>query len=424
MIILFLPFFTLIILGVPIAISMGFSVGLYFFVNNISISLFIQQITSGAGTFSLLALPFFILMGLILGKGGSAKRLIDFANSVVGFQWGGLAQVSILGSMFFAGVSGSSVADAAGIGSILIPEMKRKGYGDVFSVAINAVSSTIGIIIPPSIPMVTYAWVAQESVGKMFLAGIIPGILFGLVQFIIAYIYARKNNYPREPFPKINTLFKNFISAAPSLGIPIIVLGGIIIGVVTPTEAGVLAIAYGLILGIVIYRDIKIFEIFSILTDGIKYTALIMFILATAKSFSWILAYEKVPELIMNLFNNIGAGKNIFLLFVIIFCLFLGTFIGGTSAAIILIAPVFIPVAKQFGIDIIHIGIIIISTLAIGLFTPPVGTTLMISSHIGKITMEQGFKGCIPFLIVMVILILIFAYFPIVVMFLPNYLLR
>jgi C4-dicarboxylate transporter DctM subunit len=412
MILLFLTFFLLIIVGVPIAVSMGISVMAYFLLNDISMNLFIQQVASGASSFPLLAIPYFILAGIILGAGGAAKRLIDFANSIVGFMWGGLAQVSIVGSMFLAGVTGSSVADAASIGAILIPEMKRKGYPTGFNVAVNAVSSTIGIIIPPSIPMITYAWISGGSIGKMFLAGIIPGILAGLAQLTVAYSIAKKNNFPREPKPSLQKLVNSFKESFLALLFPVIVLGGILTGLVTPTEAGVLAVAYGLLLGLVIYKDLHIRDLPGLLIDAIKATSVIMLILGTATAFSWILSYERVPMMIIDWFASLGLGRVAFLIFTILFCLFIGTFIGGTSAALIVVAPIFLPVAKNFGIDPIQYGLLLIATLAIGLFTPPVGTTLFISCRIGNISILDGFKSCLPFLVLMLGVLLLIAFVP------------
>lgn len=420
MVLLFGVFFALVAIGTPIAAAMGLSVGAYFLVNGIPMSLFIQQVTAGAGSFPMLAVPLFILAGLIMGRGGAAKRLIDFANSLVGFLWGGLAQVSIVGSMFFAGVSGSSIADAAGIGSILIPEMKRKGYGTGFSVAVNAVSSTIGIIIPPSIPMVVYAWMSEQSVGRMFLAGLIPGVLFGIVQIIIAYIFARRHNYPREPLPSLRKFLSDFRKAGLSLLFPAIVLGGIILGIVTPTEAGVLAVVYGLVLGLFVYRDMTLKDLPSILTEATKSTAIVMFVLGTASAFSWVLAYERVPDLIVEWFSSLAAGRVWFLLFVNALCLFLGTFIGGTSAALILVTPILLPVAQSFGVDPVHLGIILIANLAIGLFTPPVGTTLFISCHIGEMDIWDGFRACVPFLVPMLGVLLLITFVPAFVTYLPS----
>ncbi len=416
----FILLFLMIFIGVPIAVAMGVSGVAYFFMSGMPMSMFIQQITAGAGSFPLLAVPFFILAGILMSAGGSAKRLIDFANSVVGFLWGGLAQVSIVGSMFFAGVSGSSIADAAGIGGILIPEMERKGYGTGFAVAVNAVSSTIGIIIPPSIPMVVYAWMAEESVAKLFLAGFIPGILFGIVQIIVAYVTAKRNNYPREAVPNLDRFVKAFKESLLSLLFPLLVLGGIVFGLVTPTEAGVLAVAYALFLGLFVYKDMKISELPGILVETIKATAVVMFVLGSASGISWILAFEQIPDMLVNWFQSLGAGKIIFLLFLNIICLFLGTFIGGTSAALILITPILLPVAKTLGVDPVHLGIIMIANLAIGLFTPPVGTTLFISCRIGKMSIMEGFKHCVPFFFPMIGILLLITYFPDVVLFIPR----
>lgn len=417
---IFIILFGLIFLGVPIAVSMAISAGAYFLINGLPMSIFIQQFTSGAGSFPLLAIPFFVLAGVLMSGGGIARRLIDFSNKCVGFIWGGLAQVSIAGSMFFAGVSGSSAADSAVIGNILIPEMERKGYTKGFAVAINAVSSTVGIIIPPSIPMVIYAWMADASVGKMFLAGLVPGVLFGAIQMVVTYFIAKRSDFPREPLPSMSELTTSFRESFLALMFPFLVLGGIVLGIVTPTEAGVLAVFYALILGVVIYRDLKPRDLPAVFHETAISTGAVMFVIGAASTFSWILSIEQVPSILISWFEAMEGGRVLFLALLNIACLFLGTFIGGTGAAIILMTPIFLPVAVNLGVDPVHLGVIMVANLAIGLFTPPVGSTLFISCRIARMPVMTGFRHCLPFFLPLVAVLLLITYVPSLVLFLPN----
>ena len=302
--VVFLALFGMIFLGVPIAIAMATASAFYFLTSGFPMGIFIQQFASGSGSFPLLAIPFFVFAGVLMSGGGIARRLIDFANKCVGFIWGGLAQVSIAGSMFFAGVSGSSAADSAVIGNILIPQMERKGYPKGFAVAINSVSSTVGIIIPPSIPMVIYAWMADVSVGKMFLAGLVPGVLFGLIQMLITYFIAKDRDFPREPAPTLPSLVTSFKDSFLALLFPALVLGGIVLGIVTPTEAGVLAVVYALILGMGIYRDLKPLDMPGVLMETTLATGSVMFVIGAASTFSWILSIEQVPGMLIAWFES------------------------------------------------------------------------------------------------------------------------
>ncbi|WP_299625180.1 TRAP transporter large permease [Pelagibius sp.] len=417
---IFAVLFGLIFLGVPIAVALAISAGSYFVFSGVPVSIFIQQLTSGAGSFPLLAIPFFILAGVLMSTGGIARRLIDFANKVVGFMWGGLAQVSIVGSMFFAGVSGSSAADSAVIGNILIPEMERKGYTKGFAVAINAASSTVGIIIPPSIPMVIYAWMADVSVGRMFLAGFVPGLLFGLIQMVVTYILAKRGDFPREPVPTVRSVVTSFRESFLALLFPVLVLGGIVAGVVTPTEAGVVAVFYAFLLGIFVYRDMTMRALPGVLLEATYATGAVMLVIGAATTFSWILAVEQIPGQLVAWFNALEGGRVLFLLFVNVICLFLGTFIGGTGAAIILITPILLPVATALGIDPVHLGIIMIANLAIGLFTPPVGSTLFISCRIAEMPILTGFKHCVPFFFPLVGVLILITYAPEMVLIVPR----
>ena len=417
---IFAVLFGLIFLGVPIAIALAISAGAYFVFSGVPVSIFIQQLTSGAGSFPLLAIPFFILAGVLMSTGGIARRLIDFANKVVGFMWGGLAQVSIVGSMFFAGVSGSSAADSAVIGNILIPEMERKGYTKGFAVGINAVSSTVGIIIPPSIPMVIYAWMADVSVGRMFLAGFVPGLLFGLIQMVVTYIFAKRSDLPREPIPTVRSVVGSFRDSFLALLFPVLVLGGIVMGVVTPTEAGVVAVSYASLLGLFVYRDMTLRALPGALLEAAHATGAVMLVIGAATTFSWILAVEQIPGQLVAWFHALEGGRVLFLLLVNVICLFLGTFIGGTGAAIILITPILLPVATALGVDPVHLGIIMISNLAIGLFTPPVGSTLFISCRIAEMPILTGFKHCIPFFFPLVGVLILITYAPEMVLITPR----
>jgi len=412
----------LLVLGIPISFAIGLaSIATVFYIGDLPISIIAQRFGTGVDSFPLLAIPFFIFAGALMNAGGLASRMVDFASCLVGFIRGGLAMVNTVANMFLAGISGSSVADAAAIGSTLIPAMKKKGYDEGFSPAVIASASTIGIIIPPSIPIILYGVISGQSIGRLFLAGAIPGVMIGLGLMITTYILALKNHdkFPKEKFPSLGEFWYQFKRASLALIMPIFVIGGIVFGIVTPTEAAVVAVVYAFIVGGLIYRDIKISQFKNIMHETIIGTAATMFLVGTASLFGWLLAFEQIPMVIGEWIQGISSNTIIILLIINVFLLITGTFLDLTAALIIL-TPVLLPIATAAGIDPVHFGIMMIINLAIGLVTPPVGVCLFVCCNIAKISISKISKAILPLLAAMVIVLLIVTYIPQVSLFLPN----
>lgn len=420
--VLLISFALLLAIGIPVAFAIGIaSIAAVFFIGDLPLALIAQRFGTGVDSFPLLAIPFFILAGSLMNVGGLASRMVDFASCLVGFIRGGLAMVNTVANMFLAGISGSSVADAAAIGSTLIPAMKKKGYDEGFAPAVIASASTIGIIIPPSIPIILYGVISGESIGKLFLAGAIPGVLIGLGLMVTTYILAVRHpeQFPKENFPSRKEFWDNFKRASLALIMPIFVIGGIISGIVTPTEAAVVAVVYSLFVGAFIYKDIKLKHFKEIMNETITGTAGTMFLVGTAALFGWILAYENIPTMIGDWIQQISSNPFIILLIINILLLIVGTFLDLTAALIIL-TPVLLPIAVAAGIDPIHFGIVMVMNLAIGLVTPPVGVCLFVCCNIAKVTMARITKSILPLLGAMVVVLLIVTYVPQIAMFLPN----
>jgi len=418
---LLLGFFILVILSVPIAFSLGLaSVFVLLTVFPKPLFLVPQQMIIGTNKFALLAIPFFIFIGVLMEKGDISKSLIDLASKFVGFIRGGLAMVCVLASMFFGAISGSGPATVAAIGSITIPGMTRKGYSKEFATGIAAAAGTLGPIIPPSILMIVFGVVAQISITKLFLAGFGAGFLIGLVLMIVCYYKAVKENVPRaENIAKISEIFTALWEAKFVLGAPIIVLGGIYGGIFTPTEAGAIGAVYTLIIGIFFTRTLN----FKIIVDSILNTAeisaSILFIMANATLFSWLMSSGEVPQKVSAFILSISADKIIVLLIINIFLLMVGTVIDGISAVTILV-PVLLPIAEQLGMDLTHFGIIVVVNLVIGFITPPLGVNLYVAVSTSGLTFEETIKGVIPFLIGAIICLIILTYVPAISMFIPN----
>ncbi|PKL26337.1 MAG: C4-dicarboxylate ABC transporter permease [Spirochaetae bacterium HGW-Spirochaetae-2] len=417
--IIMIGFFTLVAIGLPIAFSMGLSGVVYILSMNIPVSVAAQRFFSNTQSFSFLAVPFFILAGNIMVQSGIAKRIINFANVLVKHLPGGLACVSVVTSMIMAGVSGSSVADAASVGSILIPEMKRKGYPDSFSAAINATSSVVGIIIPPSSTMIVIAWIANLSVAKMFLAGAIPGIIIGLVFLIQTIWISKKNNYPREERATIKEIFIALFDSLWALILPIFLIGAIVFGIATPTEAASLSAIYALLVGVFVYRSLDLKKIFQALLDTAKSTTIVMLVVCSASIFTWILIRENIPTMIANGLLGLNLPTPL-LLFLMVFILFVAGMIMDNVPNLFIFIPIYMPIILELGMDPIHFAIVILCALALGLFTPPVGTTLFISCNLAKISIEDTIKDILPFFISGMIIVLSILYIEPLVMWLPR----
>ncbi|AYO31119.1 TRAP transporter large permease [Biomaibacter acetigenes] len=413
-------FACLIILRVPIAFSLGISSVITAAYLHVPLAMMAQAMVRGINSFSLLAIPFFILAGEIMGEGGISQRLITFSNVIVGRIRGGLALVNVLASMFFGGISGSSVADTSSIGSILIPMMKKKGYDDDYSVAVTITGSTQGILIPPSHNMIIYSLVAGGvSVGRLFLAGMIPGIVLGLALMLLSYIIAVRRGYPAGEPASLKTALIATKDAALGLLTAVIVVGGVITGFYTATEAAAVAAVYAFIVTFFIYRDIPLSKMSLILMKSLKTLAIVMALIATSNAFGWLLAYLKVPALATKALLSISSNKYVVLFVINILLLFLGC-IMDMAPLILITTPILLPVALQLGVDPVHFGIIMMLNLAIGLLTPPVGSTLFVGCAIGNISIEKLSRSMIPFYLTMIIVLLFITYVPQIVMFMPD----
>jgi C4-dicarboxylate transporter, DctM subunit len=406
-------FLILIALGVPVFVAMVLSSLSYILTsgNAALINMAAQRMFAGINSFTLLAIPFFIYAGLLMNMSGVSRRLFDFANTLVGHKKGGLGHVNVVASMFFAGMSGSAVADAAGLGAIEMKAMHDAGFDDGFSGAVTAASSTIGPVIPPSIPMVLFGGLTGVSVGRLFLGGFIPGLLMGACLMFMVWLIASKRNYPVSKKFTGKERWHSFLDALPSLLMPVIILGGILSGLFTPTEAAVVACIYAMFLGIVVYREINLASLWVLLKETIRNTAQVMVIIASAGLFGWLMTYQGVPAAIIKAICGLTSNKYVVLLLLNIILLILGCFMEG-NAVLILTVPIFVPIAQQFGIDLVHLGVLMCLNSMIGTITPPVGMCLYPICTLGNLTMMELVKEIIPFLLILIVALFIVTYVP------------
>ncbi|MCM3759240.1 TRAP transporter large permease [Alkalihalobacillus oceani] len=412
-------FFLMIILGMPIAFAMGSSALLYIMIENIPLSMVAQRFFSNSQSFAFLAIPFFILAGNLMVHGNIAKRIIDLADSMVRQLPGGLGCVSVVTSMGMAGVSGSSVADAASTGSVLIPEMKRKGYTSSFSAAINASSSVVGIIIPPSSTMIIIAWLANLSVAEMFLAGIIPGVLIGLTYLVVTIIISVKRDYPREKRATLKEFLITVRRAFWALILPIFLISAIVFGIATATEAAALSAVYAFLISVFIYKSLNWKQTIAALRESVYSTTVVMMIVCSSSIFTWVLIREGVPQLISDTLLSLGLSDWTLLLVLVAIMLVAGMVMDLVPNLFVFI-PIFFPIAEGLGMDPIHFSIVMLCSFALGLFTPPVGTTLFISCHIAKIGIEDTYKDLIPYFIAGVVVILLITFIPALTLWIPS----
>lgn len=417
---LFTVLIFLAVLGIPIAFAIGLSSAVALLLkSDVPLLIVIQKMFTQLDSFPMLAVPFFVLAGGLMDRGGISLKLINFAGNLVGHIRGGLAMVSTVAAMFFAGISGSASADTAAIGSVLIPAMNSKGYSKGYAASVQATAGSIGVIIPPSIPMVIYALTAEVSIGKLFLGGYIPGILLGLGLMLVSYGFAIKHNYPAEPRADLPSLIKSFKESFWALMMAVIIMGGILSGIFTATEASVIAVVYALLVGLFIYKDLKISHLPQILVQSGIITSIVMFCVATTSVLAWILTSEQIPLKLANFMLSITNNPYMILLFINIILLIVGTFLD-TTPAIILLVPILLPMVTKLGVDPIHFGLITVTNLAIGMCTPPVGITLFVACSIAEIPMTHLIKSLLPYLAIMITVLMIITYFPGLVMFLPN----
>ena len=404
--------------GMPIFVSLGL-ISLLYLMSHHEILLSVpQRLAMTADSFPLLAAPFFILMGNLMNTAGVTRRIFNFANCLVGHIRGGLGHANVVASMIFAGMSGAAVADAAGLGTIEIEAMKEGGYDVDFAAAITAASSTIGPIIPPSLPMIIYGVLANTSVGGLFIGGVIPGFLMGLSLMIYVYVFARHKNYPRHAFPTAREFLTAFKEAFLSLLTPVILLGGIFSGVFTPTEAAAVAAFYALILGMY-YREIRIPDLPKIILNTIETNAVIMALVMTASLFGWVITRAQVPQMMGKFLIGISDNPIVILLILNLFLLFVGCFMEAIAAQMILI-PILLPVVLRLGISPIHFGLIMILNLMIGTLTPPIGVVLYVTAKVAEISFERVTKATFPFLIPLLIVLLLITLFPGLTTLLPS----
>jgi len=410
---------TLIFIGLPLAIAIGLACIIYISLSDYSMIRVVTRLYNSLSMFPLLAVTFFMLTGGLMGKSGITKKLVNLAFALVGSFLGGLAQVNILVSMFFAGITGSAVADSAAVGSLLIPAMIEEGYEKDFSVAVTSTSSVIGVIIPPSIPIVITAIVSNTSVGALLLAGIIPGILVGLTMMLVTYFIARKRNYVRHKRVTFKELVLIILDAMPSLFTVVIIVGGIYTGIFTPTESSIVAVLYTLLLGGLVYRTLdlkKIYEVFiwTAITGGAA-----MFIFANASILSWIMSTERLPTLVMEAILSLTTSRVMVLSLITFLLLIVGTFMD-TTPAIILLVPILQPIANKFGLHPIQFGMMMAMGLSIGLTTPPVGLCLFVSSSIAKISIEESLTALLPYLLALILILFMIIFIPEITLFIPK----
>ena len=421
MIVLLFSLFAFLTIGVPIAFSLGLSTTLYFIIFNKDLLQVVpQMLFAGMDSYTLIALPLFILMGQLMNESRITSRLIDYCLIFIGNIRGGLGIVNVISSMLFGGISGSSVSDTASIGSILIPEMKKRGYPEEYAAGLTVASSTMGMIIPPSIPMVLYAVTAQESVGRLFLGGVFPGIMVGVFQLLITIVISNKNSFPREnKTVSFDTILKMTIRNSYILFMPFFVVGSVILGVATPTESAALGVFYALIIGLFLIKSLNLKRIVKALKSAVLTSAKIMIIIAFSKIFIWVLAFERVPDELSETISSLGLNSTSMLLLFVVIILISGTFID-VSPAILLFTPVFLPSIIQLGVSPILFGVVLVIGLAVGACTPPVGNCLNVCAIITGVSIGKIFKGAAPFLIANIVTLIIIVLFPNIVTWLPE----
>jgi tripartite ATP-independent transporter DctM subunit len=419
-VILILLFFLLLAIGAPVAVAMGLTGAVaVFMIGDIPHEVIAQRFVTGVDSFPLLAVPFFILAGALMNTGGTTQRLVGFANVLVGRFTGGLGHVNVVSNMIMAGMSGSAAADAAGTGSVLIPAMARAGYSRPFAAALTAAASTIGPIIPPSIPFVVFGVLASVSIGRLFLGGAIPGLLMGLYLMAAVYIISKRRGYARGVPPTRRQVWEAFRDALPALMLPVIIIWGIVGGVVTPTEAAVLAVLYALFLGTVVYRELTWKSIWAMFGEAAMTTATVMFIVAASALLAWVLTRQQAGPALVKLVTSISTDPTVILLILNVLLLVLGCFLE-TLSLMILLVPVLLPLIKALGIDPVHFGVMFTLNLMIGLITPPVGMSMFIACRIARIQIVEYAREVWPFVLALVVVLLLVTFFPIVVLFLPN----
>jgi C4-dicarboxylate transporter DctM subunit len=418
--IVFIVMIALMVVNVPIALCTGIAtMAGILSVDGLTMQIFVQRMFTGLDTFTLIAVPLFILTGRFMALGGITRDLINVSKVLVGYFKGGLGYINIVASMLFAGITGSAASDTSSIGSILIPAMESKGYDSDFSVAVTATSSTIGVMIPPSIPMVVFGAVSGASIGKLFLGGIVPGLLTGIVLMVVSGVISNKRDYPRDEKISLKESLILLLKGIPAMLTIVIILVGIVGGFFTPTEAAGIAALYSFLLGKFYYKELRIRDVPKMLSEVALTTGQVALMIATASALAWLFAQQRVPMMIGNFILGITTNKFILLLIINLLLLFVGTWLD-LSPAVIIFTPILLPIAQQLGMDIIQFGVMMVVNLAIGLFTPPVGVCLFVSCGIAKCSITSVIKAFVPFFVAMLLVLVLITYVPWISMALPT----
>ena len=419
--VVFIALIVSLVLTVPIGFSLGIASLAYIFATDqLTLGFVARNMVTGTDSFPIMAIPFFVFAGELMGGGGISKRLLDVANVFFGRIRGGLAIVTVVVCMFFAAISGSGPATVAAVGGMVVPTMLEKGYDKKFVLALIAAAGSIGVIIPPSIPMVVYSVTVNSSVSSLFLAGFIPGILIGLVLIAYSYFYARRAGYKgdTEPF-SISHALREVWRGKWALLSPVIILGGIYGGIFTPTEAAAVSVVYSLIIGLFVHRELNFRDMLEVTKRSCETTATILVVIGCATGFSKVLTLGRIPTTVATLLTTMTDSKVLILLLINLLLLLVGCFME-TVCAIMILAPILFPVVTALGVDPVHFGLIMVTNLAIGFITPPLGVNLFVASRVGKTTLDVVIKGIIPFLVLMIATLMLITYVPAISMFLPN----
>ena len=409
--VLFISFAVLLLLGVPVGFTIAIAAFITLVAGDVPALMMVQRIFTAQDSFSLIAVPFFILAGDLMSKGAVSKVLVEFAESLLGWIRGGLTIVSVLAGMFFAAISGSGAATTAAVGATLIPELEKRGYHVDKSAALIAAAGTIGVVIPPSVPMVLYAVIAEQSVNTLFRNGFIPGITMGVILIVIALVEARKLNYPKGTPLSVKNILRTFLHAVWGILMPLIILGGIFSGYFTPSEAADVAVIYSILIGFFVYRDLTPKGLMEIMKNSAKTSSVIMLIIGFSGPFGWVLANWKIPEMISKAVLSVSSNAYIILFLIGLIILVAGVFME-TSSAIILLTPVFLPLVKAMGVNLVHFGVVFAVGLAIGMITPPVAINLFVASGITGLPMTKISKAIIPYLIGLIVVFFVILYAP------------
>jgi tripartite ATP-independent transporter DctM subunit len=417
-------FLALLATGLPVFFAMGLAslIFILFQGGSVPLNVLASSLVQGIDSFSFLAIPFFFLAGELMNTGGITRRLLDFSAALIGPVRGGLSHVAIVASVVFSGVSGSAVADASAIGSVMIPAMKGAKYPPAYAAAVVASSATMGPIIPPSIAFVVYALMTDVSVGRLFLAGAVPGLVMAIYLLVAATVIARRRGFPRSPATARRGFGRTMAAAVPALAMPVIILGGIVLGVVTPTEAGVVAIVYGIVVGACVYRDLPLRSLFWVVTEAMVGAGIILIMIAGAGTFSWLVAQMNFGQVLVDTFTAITSSRWVMLLVINVFFLVWGLALDIVTGMVIMV-PVLMPVVHAYGIDPVHFGVVVVLNLMIGELTPPCGVLLFLSAGLAGARLETVFREALPFALALIAVLALVTYVPALSLWLPDLLL-